>query len=477
MADFSDYRDHDGLGLADLVRRGEISQHELLEAAIDRAEHVNPAINALSQKLYALGEIMAEDLSADAPFAGVPFLLKDASAMLSGTVTTQGAKLFADNMAKTDTTLVERYKRAGVIIFGKTTTPEMALAASTESTFCGTTRNPWRLDRTAGGSSGGAAAAVAAGIVPIAHASDGGGSIRIPASCCGLFGLKPSRARTPNGPLAGEGWGSLSASHVVTRSVRDSAAMLDATHGPAPGDPYCAPHYGGCFLDEVTTSPGRLKIAFQRTPLSGAAVDPECARAAEDAASLLEQLGHTVIDEQPPGDWEELGHALWVLVASNVSRAVRKRAAELGREIKPEDVDRATWSAVEYSSTLPVEAYPEALARIHMQGRRMAEFHMRHDVVMSPTLARAPVPLGVQHTNNPDQAAYVADLQGFTPFTQLFNLTGQPSMSAPLHWTSDGLPVGVMFSAAFGDEATLLRLAGQLEEAKPWFSKTPGEIS
>ncbi len=293
MAGFSDYRDHDGLGLADLVRKGEISQHELLEAAIERAEHVNPAINALSQKLYVLGESMADDLPADAPFAGVPFLLKDASAMLSGTVTTQGSKLFADNMAKADTTLVERYKRAGVVIFGKTTTPEMALAASTESTFCGTTRNPWGLDRTAGGSSGGAAAAVAAGIVPIAHASDGGGSIRIPSSCCGLFGLKPSRARTPNGPLAGEGWGSLSASHVVTRSVRDSAAMLDATHGPAPGDPYCAPHYGGSFLDEVTTKPGRLKIAFQRAPLSGAAVDPECARAAENAASLLEAWPHS----------------------------------------------------------------------------------------------------------------------------------------------------------------------------------------
>jgi amidase len=477
MGGFDQYRDHDGLALAALVRTGDVTARELLDAAVDRAERVDPALNVLSRKLYAFGEAMLDELPAGGAFLGVPFLLKDVSAMLAGTVTSQGSRLFADFMATSDSTLVERYRRAGVVIFGKTTSPEMALAASTESTYCGTTRNPWNLERTAGGSSGGAAAAVAAGIVPVAHASDGGGSIRIPASCCGLFGLKPTRARTPNGPFVGEGWGGLSAQHVISRSVRDSAAMLDATHGMAPGDPYCAPYYGGRFLDEVTTPPGRLRIAFQRAPLSGAAVDPECVKGAEDTAALLERLGHSVVEARPPGDWDELGNALWVLVASNVSRTVKRRVAELGREARPEDVDRATWNAVEFSATLPVEAYPDALATIHLQGRRMAAFHENHDVVMSPTLAQPPVPLGIQHTNNPDQAAYVEALYAFTPFTQLFNLTGQPSMSVPLHWTEDGLPVGVMFSAAFGDEATLLRLAGQLEQAQPWFSHIPGDVS
>jgi len=477
MAGLSDYRDHDGLGLASLVRQGDATPRDLLDAAIARANAVDPALNALSQKLYDFGERMLTDLPAGGAFYGVPFLLKDISAMLAGTVTTNGSELFADCMATSDSTLVERYKRAGVVIFGKTTTPEMAIAASTESSFCGTTRNPWDLDRTAGGSSGGAAAAVAAGIVPVAHASDGGGSIRIPSSCCGLFGLKPSRARTPNGPFVGEGWGSLSVTHVVSRSVRDSAAMLDATHGPAPGDPYCAPYYGGRFLDEVSTPPGKLRIAFQRAPLSGVGVAPECAQAAEEAARLLESLGHTVEEAQPPGDWEELGQALWVLVASNVSRTVKRRAAELGRPASPDDVDRTIWSAIAFSETLPIEAYPDAMLAIHLQGRRMADFHSRYDVVMSPTLAQPPVPLGLQHTNNPDQDAYRESLLGFTPFTALFNLTGQPSMSVPLHWSDAGLPVGVMFSAPFGDEATLLRLAGQLEQAQPWFHRVPGAFA
>ncbi len=478
MSGFRDYRNHDGLGLAALVRDGDVTPRDLLESAIAAAETINPALNALSQKLYDLGEQMVDALpagdSSAGAFAGVPFLLKDISAMLAGTTTTQGSALFADFMAKSDSTLVERYKRAGVVIFGKTTTPELAMAASTESSFCGTTRNPWDLSRTSGGSSGGAAAAVAAGIVPVAHASDGGGSIRIPASCCGLFGFKPSRARTPSGPFSGEGWGSLSVAHVISRSVRDSAAMLDATHGPAPGDPYCAPYFGGRYLDEVTTPPEPLRIAYQRTPLSGVPVAPECVQAADDAARLLESLGHLVEEAQPPGDWAELAQALWVLVASNVSRSVKQRAAALGRDASPADVDRAIWNAVEFSNGLPVESYPDALATIHLQGRRMADFHKSFDVVMSPTLAQPPVLLGTQHTNNPDSEAYGRALAAFIPFTQLFNLTGQPSMSVPLHWTDASLPVGVMFSAPFGDEATLFRLAGQLEQARPWFDRVPG---
>ncbi len=474
MTEFAEYRRHDGLGLAALVRRGEISARELLEAAIEAAERINPSINALSQKLYDEAFASLASLDKAAPFAGVPFLIKDVSAQLKGARTTQGSRLFADAPpAASDSTLVERYKAAGVVVFGKSTTPELGLAPSTETSLTGATRNPWDLTRIAGGSSGGAAAAVAAGIVPVAHASDGGGSIRIPASCCGLFGLKPTRARTPMGPFVGEGWGSLSTHHVVSRSVRDSAAMLDATGGAAPGDPYEAPRPERPFLDELEARPKPLRIALHRRPMSGVAVDPECLRAVDDAAALLESLGHRVEEVELPGPWQELSHALWVLVASNVSLTVRRRVQELGRELKPEVVDPVTWNAVAFSATLDVEEYPAALRSIHLQGRRMAEFHRSFDVILSPTLAKPPVPLGTLRTENPDIEAYGRALAEFIPFTQLFNMTGQPSMTVPLHWSESGLPIGVMFSAAFGDEATLFRLAAQLEAARPWFDKTP----
>jgi amidase len=473
MSQADDYESHDALGLAEMVASGQTSASELLDAAIERAERHNPQINALSQKLYDHGrDAIAAGLPQGA-FRGVPFLLKDVSVLLAGTVTTQGSRLFTDFLADHDSTIVARYKQAGAVIFGKTTTPEMGLSASTETTLTGDTRNPWNLARTPGGSSGGAAAAVAARIVPMAHASDGGGSIRIPASACGLFGLKPTRGRNPAGPDVGEGWGSLATSHVISRTVRDSAAMLDATHGQAPGDPYWAPPAQRSFLAEVGADPGRRRIAVQRTPLSGVPVDPQCLTAVDEAARLLEDLGHHVEEAMPPGDWNELGAALWVLLATNVSHNVKRRAAALGRKLKADDVDRITWSCVEFSATVPIEAYPAAMATIHQLGRDMAAFHERFDLVLSPTLAQPPVPFGPQHTNNPDPEAYREALLGFTPFTSVFNMTGQPSMSVPLHWTPGELPVGIMVSAPFGDEATLLRLAGQLEQARPWRDRRP----
>jgi amidase len=473
MTGFSNYREYDGLGLAALVRQKAVSPSELLEAAVEAVENVNPRINFLSQKLYDVGLDALRKPIPYGPFSGVPFLIKDASVTLAGTATTQGSRLFADARFDADTTLVERYKRAGFVIFGKTTTPELALAPSTESSFCGVTRNPWDLSRTSGGSSGGAGAAVAAGAVPLAHASDGGGSIRIPASCCGLFGLKPTRARTPSGPLAGEGWGSLSVHHVISRSVRDSAAILDATAGAAPGDPYHAPRPDRSFLAEIGAPAGRLKIGFQRRPLSGATVEVPCMQAAEEAARLVESFGHHVEETKLPGDWEELSHSMWVLVASNVSLTVKRRARALGRSLVRDDLDPVTWSALDFAETLKVEAYPEALLSIHRQGRLMADFHRTFDVVMSPTLAKVPLPLGVLHTTNPDIQSYRQALAAFIPFTQLFNMTGQPSMTVPLYWTEQNLPVGVMFSAAFGDEATLFRLASQIEAARPWFHRVP----
>ncbi len=473
MLTFDEYRRHDALALAQRVAAGETTAEELLDVAIARAEAVQPALNALSQRHHDEARAAIRAGLPPGPLRGVPFLLKDVSVQLAGTVTSNSCKLFADSVAAVDSTLVERYKRAGLVIFGKTNTPEMGLAASTETALNGTTRNPWNPARSSGGSSGGAGAAVAAGIVPAAQGSDGGGSIRIPASCCGLFGLKPTRARTPLGPLVGESWGSMGVVHVLTRSVRDSAALLDATQGAAPGDPYAAPAVARPYLEEVGADPGRLRVALQLRPLSGSPVDAECVAAATAAASLLSQMGHIVEEAQPPGDAGELGTASWALVATGVAATLRRRAAALGRTLKEDDVEPVTWRAVRHADTLSALDHAAALFTIQQHGRRMAEFHERYDILLSPTLGQVPVELGPQRMSNTDLDAYTAALMRFTPFCNLFNMSGQPSMSVPLHWSADGLPVGVMFSAAFGREDLLLRLAGRLEEARPWFERVP----
>ena len=472
------YAEHDALGLAALVARGEVSARELLETAIEVAEAANPALNFLSQRLYDYGRAAIDRGLPDGPLKGVPFLLKDASADLAGFPTISGSRLLKDcPPAAADTTLVSRYRAAGLVIFGKTTTPEFSLAASTECSLHGATRNPWDRARSAGGSSGGSAAAVAAGVVPAAHATDGGGSIRIPASCCGLFGLKPTRARIPTGPPSGEGWGSLSCAHALTRSVRDSAALLDIAHGPAPGDPYAAPPPTRPYLQEVGHDPGRLRIALQLQPLSGSPVDTPCREAALEAARLLEGLGHHVEEALPPGDAGELGWSLWVLVASSVTRTLRAIGAARGRPVTEGEVDAATWNAVIFSAQLGVEDYPEALAIIHAQGRRMAAFHESHDLLLSPTLGQPPVPLGNLGTDTDDMEAYAQALHRFSPFTQLANMTGQPSMSLPLHRTAGGLPVGVMLTAPYGCEDLLFRLAAQVEAARPRFGLRGGSAA
>ncbi len=473
MAGFDAYDEHDAVGLADLVKRGEVSPADLLETAIDRAEQRDPIINAMSQKLYDHGRTAIENGLPDGPFSGVPFLLKDAGADLAGYPTFNGARLLTQEVAPTDSTIVERYKAAGLVIFGKTTTPEFSLAASTETSLTGATRNPWDRGRVAGGSSGGAAAVVAAGIVPAAHGSDGGGSIRIPASCCGLFGMKPTRARNPSGPQSGEGWGSLSVAHVLTRSVRDSAAMLDITQGMAPGDPYCAPARERPYLEEVTTAPGKLRIGYQTAPVSGAMVAEPCRQAAAEAAGLLTSLGHETEEVALPGDWDALQQALWVLVATNISRNIGVIADRRCTPVLPTEVDSVTWNAIESAHAMSAHDYAQSLYAIHRQSRLMAAVHDRFDIIVSPTVATLPPELGVHHTDTDDIGAYGAALAAFSPFTQMFNMTGAPSMSVPLHWTEGGLPVGVMFSAPFGREDMLFRLAGQLESERPWFDRRP----
>jgi amidase len=468
-----DFEEYDGLGLAGLVSRKEVSPEELLDAAVDRAHRIQPRLNCLSQCFPERARTAIAGGLPDGPFRGVPFLLKDVSVTLAGTPTLSGSRLCRDAPpAQQSSTLVERFECSGAVIFGKTTTPEFGIAASTETSLTGITRNPWNPERTPGGSSGGASAAVAAGIVPLAHGSDGGGSIRIPASACGLFGLKPTRARTPSGPTQGEGWGSLAVHHVLTRSVRDSAAMLDCIHGPAAGDPYFAPPVSRPFLEEVGADPGRLSVALQLEPFSGVPVDPECRNAALAAARLLEGLGHRVEEAKPDVAWEDLAWALHVLVASNVRLTVMILAN--GIEPGPDLIDNVNLSAMEFAQKLKAEDYAKAIRIIHAYGRRMAAFHERYEVIVSPTLAKPPVPLGPQHTDNPDMRDYTQAITTFAPFTGPFNMSGTPSMSVPLHWTADGLPVGVMISAAFGCEGLLFRLAAQLEAAQPWSWRRPG---
>jgi amidase len=473
MLTFDEFRRHDAVGLAGLVARGEVTATELLTAAVARCEAVNPEVNALSQRHVDEARRSIERGLPDGPLKGVPFLLKDVSVQMAGTITSNCSRLYADNLATQDSTLVDRYKRCGLVIFGKTNTPEMGLAASTETALHGVTRNPWNLARTPGGSSGGAGAAVASGIVPAAQGSDGGGSIRIPASCCGLFGLKPTRGRVPLGPTVGEGWGSMGTAHALTRSVRDSAALLDSTHGAAPGDPYAAPAVARPYVQELNARPDRLRVALQLTPLSGSPVDAECVAAARDAARTMQALGHEIEEAMPPGNPEELGRAAWVLVASNVSATLHRRARALGRPLVEGDVEAVTWRTVQQAATMSAADYADALFAIHSHGRRMAAFHERYDVLMSPTLGQVPVPLGPQRMSNPDGGEYTSALLRFTPFTNLFNMSGEPSMSVPLHWTPDELPVGVMFSAGFGREDVLFRLAAQLETARPWFDRVP----
>ncbi len=473
MLSVEDYEKRDGLALAELVAGGAVSAEELLERAIERAEALDPAVNALSQKLYDYGRRAIAGGLPQGSFRGVPFLLKDLGAMLEGEITTQGARLFKDFRATKDSTVVVRFKEAGFVIFGKTTSPELGFATSTETTLTGDTRNPWDLARTAGGSSGGAAAAVAAGILPVAHASDGGGSIRIPASCCGLFGLKPTRARVPAGPDYGEGWGGLAGSHVVSCSVRDSAAVLDAIAGPSPGDPYWAPSQAGPYLAEVEADPGKLTVALQREALTGNKVEPDCLAALDHTTRLLEALGHRVEEARPPGDGEALADAIYCIASTNVSLVMKQVAEQRGRPIERDEVENVTWDCMEIAAKRGIEDYPDAINTIHAQGRAMATFHQRYDLLLSPTLAQPAPLLGPLHMDNPDVEAFRDAIYAMSPFTAMLNMSGTPAMSLPLHWSEAGLPIGTMLSAAFGREDLLFRVAGQLERSQPWRHRRP----
>jgi amidase/6-aminohexanoate-cyclic-dimer hydrolase len=473
MAAFKEYAAYDALGLGELIAGKHVTPEEMLEAAIDLVEAVNPRINAVVQKTYDDGRAAIRAGLPPGPLSGVPYLMKDLYAWQKGARIGNGSRLYDGFVADHDFTLVERYKAAGLVTFGRTNTPEFGLNAATEPVVNGPTRNPWNLERSAGGSSGGAAAAVAAGMVPAAHGTDGGGSIRIPAANCGLFGLKPNRARNPAGPDVGEGWSGLACGHALTRTVRDSAALLDATSGPAPGDPYWAPPPARPFLQEVGADPGRLRIALMTKSHAGTPVHPECVKGTESVATLCEELGHHVEEAAPAYDVETFRFAWRTIVAGNLRSGLDARLEVLKREQRPDDVERITALLAEQGRRHTARDYARALVIIHGVGRRFGAFFQKYDLLLSPVLAEPPLPLGATDMMGDDLEAYNERLFRLIPFTPQFNVSGGPAASLPLHWTADGLPVGIQFGADFGNEAVLFRIASQLEQARPWKDKRP----
>ncbi|HEY4345793.1 MAG TPA: amidase family protein [Parvibaculum sp.] len=473
MTGFADYEKYDGLGLAELVAKRQVKPEELLDEAIARTEKINPKINAVVLKHYDEARAQIARGLPEGPYKGVPFLLKDLHLLLDGTITSFGSAAFKTNKADHNSTLTDRYLAAGLVIYGKTNSPEFGLAPTTEPRLYGPTHNPWDLTRSPGGSSGGAAAAVAAGLVPVANASDGGGSIRVPAAACGVFGIKPTRARTPMGPDRGEGWGGMSIAHVVSRSVRDSAAMLDATHGPAEGDPYAAPAFTGSFLAEVAKAPGKLRIAFSTKRPNGTPCHKDVIAAIEATAKLLADLGHEVEEAAPEIDVEEMSKHQGALIGSNIALTLRQRSAALGRELTGNDVEPFTLLVATAAKERSGADYADATLYIHQMGRKMEKFHRRYDVYLSPTLATPPVPLKYLDTMSSDIGTLMRNMTEYMPNIGIYNMTGQPSMSVPLAWNVDDLPLGMMFTGRIGDEATLFRLAGQLETARPWKDKRP----
>lgn len=467
------YESYDGLGLAELVERSEVSAESLLEAAIERVEARDKDFGAIVIRMFDDARAAVAAGLPSGPFRGVPFLLKDLHLAWPGVPLTNGSKLFAEHVPEIESELVTRYRRAGLVVFGKTHSPEFGLTTSTESRLYGQTKNPWNPAHTSGGSSGGASAAVIAGYTPLANASDGGGSIRIPASCCGLFGIKPTRGRTPAGPHAGEGWNGMSAVHAVTRSVRDSAALLDATAGPDLGAPYAAQPPARPFLQDVGEAPGRLRIAVQRLGWNGVEPHADCLSALGEAVELCRSLGHHVEEAPFDAKADVFSQATLTIIATSTRRTMEVRAAALGRPLEESDVEPGTWVMATLGASKSAMDYIAAVQTMHATGRELAAHMQRFDVVLSPTMAAPPVELGVLSASNPDRGEATRAIVQTIAFTQLANAAGNPAMSVPLAWNAAGLPIGLQFMGRMDDESTLFRLAGQLEAAKPWFDRRP----
>jgi amidase len=476
----------DATGQAELVRSGEASPAELVEAAIERAERVNPELNAIIHPLYEQAAATAAGELPDGPFTGVPFLFKDLGAGLAGQPMHMGVRALkeADFRLPVDTFLGARFRDAGLVPIGKTNTPELGILPTTEPDIYGATYNPWDLDRTPGGSSGGSAAAVAAGIVPIAHANDGGGSIRIPASCCGLVGLKPSRGRTSLGPLVGDTMSGLTVELVVSRSVRDVATALEATHGPAPGDPYVAPAPLRPYTEEVGADPGRLRIAMltEAVGVPQVDVDPQVVAATREAATMLEGLGHSLDEDVPPiGEDIDVIETFLTRWYAGQTETLELFGNLLGREIGPDDVEPLTWAMSEEGKRQHSGQYLAAVSQHQGVGRMLGMwFEAGHDLLLTPTLGELPPPLGSFDDSGPDPLQTIHRGVPMACFTALLNATGMPAISLPLGWSEDGedgLPIGVHLIAPLGREDVLLRVAAQLEQAHPWAERFPEVFS
>lgn len=468
----------DATGQAELVASGQATPLELVDAAIERIERINPQLNAVITPLFDSARAQAAGELPAGPFRGVPFLLKDLSCHSAGDPFHEGMAFLKDRgwTEPHDTALAARFRAAGLVVLGKTNTPELGILPTTEPVAYGASRNPWDVTRSTGGSSGGSAAAVAAGLVPVAHANDGGGSIRIPASECGLVGLKPTRARVSSGPEFGDVMGGLTCEHVVTRSVRDTAAVLDATHGMEPGDPFTAPAPVRPYLAEVGADPGSLRIGVMTTaPLGQVTVHPDCVEAAEAAGRLLESLGHKVEVSHPTAlnDPGFTGHFItnW---AAGAAWTIDYWGRRTGTQVTVEDVEPLTWALAELGRSSTAAEWLWAREYLQVNSREVASWWSDgFDLLLTPTIAEPPPPLGSFDSpiDNPLHGLFRA--AEVVPFTPPFNVSGQPGISLPLHWNADGLPIGVQLVAAFGREDLLLRVAAQLEAAQPWSMRRP----
>lgn len=478
---------YDAVALAALLKRRELSAVEVLDWTLAQIDRLNPRLNAVIHRFDGLARATAEasqraldDGTATGPLTGVPLLLKDLLAEYAGTPFNEGSRACRDYVSKIDSELVRRYKAGGVVICGKTNTPEFGGSPATEPMLHGATKNPWDLTRIPGGSSGGSAAAVAAGIVALGHANDGGGSIRVPASCCGLFGLKATRGRNPLGPLFGDMGNGIIHEHVVTRSVRDSAVMLDISAGPMPGDPYYPPPPVRAYAEEIALPPGRLRIGFLTSIPDGwhrrSALDPDCLAAVQDAAALCASLGHEV--EEIPAS--RLAHAgvldiFTIVFSSFVAHVVKYWERELGRTLTTDDVEPATWGWYQSVAQKSPGDYLQAVEDMQRFARHIGRWYEEghYDCLLTPTMSVPPPLLGALTPSSAADTAWLDGVMSCACFTCIENLTGQPAMSVPLYWNAQGLPIGVQFAGRYADEATLLRLAAQLEAARPWAQRIP----
>ena len=470
---FEEYASYDGLGLAELVRYGEVTPVELVEEAAARIGRHNPTLNAIFHDARDEAAAVAAGGLPDGPFRGVPFLIKDLGSQVKGWPRTSGSRFVQHEVDDADDRLVTRYRKSGAVLMGKTNTPEFGITGTTESALLGPCRNPWNPDHISGGSSGGSAAATAAGIVPLAHASDGLGSIRIPAACCGLFGMKVTRERNPSGPHDGNRVLGFSVDHVVSRTVRDSAAMLDWTGYAEPASPYAAPMKNDSYLNDVQTDPGALRIAFSTETPSGRPIDPEVEAVTHATATLLTELGHRVEERGLGVDYRALYRAQGVCSAANAAANYRELVERVGREAEEDELEPLTWAGIRVGQKLTGEQVMVALRQLRELNRSAMTIFEDVDVFLSPVMGTPAPPVGYIDPVNLEPREVSKRQAKVFPFTPPFNFTGQPAMSVPLAQSGENLPIGMQFAGRYGDEATLFRLAAQLEHAQPWRERTP----